>query len=73
MEENYIIAFDKMPSCIYTEHGETITQVTFPMGLIPNASWLKSGESIILNGHNYIIKDRIDLMGYVILKCKEDE
>lgn len=73
MEDGYIIGFDKMPNCTYVEHNETITQLAFPSSLVPNASWLKTGDNLLINSKSYIIKDRIDLMGYVILKCKEEE
>lgn len=72
MEDKYILAFDKMPSCTYREHDEVITQFAFPNSLVPNSTLLKKGEQILINNINYIIEDRIDLMGYTILKCKED-
>jgi len=72
MENSYIIAFDKMPCCIYREGEETITQFTFPNSLVPASSMLKRDDDIIVNNKSYIIKDRIDIMGYTVVKCIEN-
>ena len=73
MNEKYIISFDNMPCCTYREHDEIITQFTFPNSLVPASTMIKKDEPIIVNDRNYIIKDRVDIMGYTIIKCIEDK
>ena len=72
-DNKYIIGFDKLPCCIYRENNEVITQFTFPNSLVPASSLIRKGETLELNGKNYIVKDRIDIMGYTVVKCLEDK
>lgn len=72
-EDKYIISFDKLPSCTYIEHGETVIQFVISLNLIPNSKLLKRNETILINNKNYIIKDKIDIMNFIILKCKEED
>ena len=73
MENNniFVVGFDKMPSCTFVENGETITQIVFPTSLVLNTSILAKGEDVLVNEKSYIIKDKIDIMGYTILKLTE--
>ena len=73
MEDKYIISFDKMPCCIYRENNEIITQCTFPNSLVPASTLIKKGEDIIINEKSYIVKDRIDIMGYTVIKCVDNK
>ena len=68
----YIIGFDKLPCCIYRENDEVITQFTFPNSLIPASILIKKGEPLEINGKSYIVKDRIDIICYPVVKCLED-
>lgn len=72
-EDKYIISFDKMPCCIYRENNEIITQFTFPNSLVPASTLIKKGEDIIINEKSYIVKDRIDIMGYTVIKCVDNK
>lgn len=73
MEDKYIISLNKLPHCIYRDHNDIITQFAFCSSLIPNNYLLKKGERYEINGKYYIIKDRIDIMNFIILKCIEEE